>query len=175
MAVRKTTSIVMASVAAVAAIVIPAVLVSGGHGSGGKRGISPVSTNASGASPKVLSNANPVVIDSSIPETFTRANSNATAPMSADAVFTEYAKANGSALQRPPSNVNVQLGYLTLAVGAGDPGAYTAKDELVWSFSSSSCPPNLGMVTPAPSSNPCVEWLFLDATTGQEIDDTWQQ
>ncbi|HET7173826.1 MAG TPA: hypothetical protein VFI30_06075 [Nocardioidaceae bacterium] len=116
-----------------------------------------------------------VVIDSSIPETFVSAGPTVTAGMSARAAWQAYARLNGSSVEAPPSDVTVQLGYLTLPVGAGDPGEFTANGQLTWSYHWQSCAPSTGLnPSPAPTTQ-CVEWLFLDASTGTEIDNTWQQ
>ena len=72
-----------------------------------------------------------------------------------------------------PSDVTVQLGQLTLPLGAGAPNQYMYNGRLVWAYDWHSCPAtSLGSL---PSGNPCIEWLFLDANSGQELDNTWQQ
>lgn len=114
-----------------------------------------------------------VVIDPSIPETFAP-SSHDTAALSSDAAFQVYARLNDSNAGSPPKGVNVQLGRLTLPVGSGEPDAYIANDQVVWAFSWPSCPPTT-LPKATATSGPCVEWLFLDANSGAEVDQTWQQ
>lgn len=164
--------VVAAAIVAVAVIVAaPTVLErAGGDHSGHHPALS-----RSGIQPVAAAAGDQIVIDSSIPETFVPASATATAGIGADAAWQAYAQLNGSSVRVPPSDVAVELGYLTLPVGAGDPKAYTANDELVWSFHWQSCPPSTGLSPSPPPQTQCVEWLFLDASTGAEIDDTWQQ
>jgi hypothetical protein len=116
------------------------------------------------------------VIDAAIGESFQPALGDTVAPRSSNDVYAAYANRNDSERTTPPENVHVQLGWLTLPignVGPDDSPAYTAKDELVWSYSWESCP-----ATTLPAKSPpkvCVAWLFLDAATGEDIDQTWQQ
>lgn len=117
--------------------------------------------------------ADQVVVDSTVGEVFVP-SATAPAPLTADAAFSRYASINGSGVTAPASGVTVELGYLTLPVGAGTPGEYVANHELVWSFHWPACPPSTLPGGTAPTST-CVEWLFLDAATGAQIDQTWQQ
>ena len=121
-----------------------------------------------------------IVIDASIPETFLP-TPDETAPLSSDAVFAGYAKHNGSARTSPPEGVTVLLGRLTLPLGRGRPGEYTAHNELVWAFTWHQCiaagiPPPPGSSAPEPPTAPtsCTAWLFLDATSGRMVEQTWQ-
>ena len=98
------------------------------------------------------------------------------AAKSADEVFAVFAAHNGSSLTATPAGVTAQLGRLTLPIGPCGPVgavAYHANGQLVWAFSWPSTPPVTfpGEAQPAPST----EWLFLDAATGAEVDQTWQQ
>lgn len=128
--------------------------------------------------------------------TFTPTSGSATAPaMTAAQAYAGFAALNNWASTDIPGYVTVQLGSLTAPVGpAGAPGtrslatsggeAYTALNEQTWAFSWKECPPVLPpapvpgttatpVATPAPSS--CVAWLYLDANTGKQIEQTWQQ
>ena len=126
-----------------------------------------------------------VTIDASVGETFAPAPSSPAPGMSAQDAWASWARLNGSSATTIPSDVTVQLGLLTLPVGpAGAEGtgglatyngeAYTAYNELAYGYSWRSCPAST-LPIPVSASNPCIEWLFLDANSGQQIDDTWQQ
>ncbi len=118
-----------------------------------------------------------VTIDHAIGETFGPPPSSAQPTMTADTAWAQYAQLNGSSVTVIPSSVTVYLGSLTLPigpVGANGSEAYTANNELAYGFSSQSCPVTTLKVPLAPGTS-CIEWLFLDADTGKQIDDTWQQ
>jgi len=118
-----------------------------------------------------------ITIDSHVGETFGPPPSSAQPAMTADAAWAQYAQLNGSSVTVIPSSVTVSLGSLTLPVGPVGPNGsevYTAYNELAYGFSSHSCP-GTTLDVPQSSDNACTEWLFLDANTGQQIDDTWQQ
>lgn len=115
-----------------------------------------------------------VVVAPAIPETFTPTPM-ATSKLTSDQAFHVFAELTGSTRSSPAAGVTVQLGQLTLPVGAGDPGAYLANQELVWAYSWASCPTSTIPGVSTPPSSPCVEWMFLDADTGKLVDQTWQQ
>jgi hypothetical protein len=116
-----------------------------------------------------------VTIDSLVGETFSPPPST-TPNLDPESAWAAYAKLNGSTVESIPNDMTVQLGLLTLPVGPVGPNnsyVYTAKDQLAYGYSRPSCP--VSLLGPAPSDSPCVEWLFLDANTGQQIDETWQR
>lgn len=121
------------------------------------------------------------VVDSSVGETFT-AVTTPSSKVSARLISPDRAfhKADGPA-QELPAGTSVQLGRLTLPVGAGAPGQYNAKDQLVYAFTWRQCAPNIGPFDPtSPSASPsdstyCTAWLFVDAETGKMVDQTWTQ
>lgn len=116
-----------------------------------------------------------VTIDPSVGETFAPPPPSAAVGMSAQDAWTRYAAQNGSDATAIPSGVSVQLGQLTLPDGPGTDGSmrYTANNELAYGYSWHSCPAST--LQPSSDNDPCIEWLFLDANTGQQIDQTWQR
>jgi hypothetical protein len=120
-----------------------------------------------------------ITIDPQVGETFAPAPSSAAPAMTAQQAWAAYTQVNTSYSDSAiPSTVTVQLGLLTLPLGSTGPGgseAYAAQNELVYGYSWHSCPasrnPNVQTLPP----NPCIEWNFLDANTGRQIDETWQQ
>lgn len=122
------------------------------------------------------------IIDPTVGETFTAATSSERSNTGVISPAEAYRRYSGRPVNIP-SSTTVQLGYLTLPLGAGDPDGYTAKDQLVYAYTSTSCGPQI-MPPPAPgndapasqtSVSSCVEWLFLDASTGDMVDLTWSQ
>lgn len=122
----------------------------------------------SGTPVTALSGASPVTIDASAREVFT--------PGSVDAASSETpADAYGqwSALTKDtglPSDATVTSGTLTLP--------YHAKDRPVYAYSWHQCRTIIGAaVKPGsiPRTTPilCTHWLFLDAATGDGVDETW--
>jgi hypothetical protein len=127
-------------------------------------------------------------------ETFTPTSSGNPA-LTASQAWADFAQLNNWGSTEIPAGTTAQLGLLTLPAGSADaPGAgnltqsggeaYTALNQLAWGFSSKQCGPVLppapvpgSSTSPAPAPTPsnCVEWLFLDANTGAQIDLTWQQ
>jgi hypothetical protein len=93
--------------------------------------------------------------------------------MTAEEAFAVEAKATNSNQLTPPDGDTIQLGRLTLPIGSGQ--GYTARDQLVWAFSAHQCPASRGMNPSAAPDGPCVEWMFLDASTGASVDNTYQQ
>ena len=116
-----------------------------------------------------------VTIDPSVGETFAPAPPSSAPGLSAQQAWTQFAQLNGASDTSMPSTVTVQLGLLTLPVGPGTDNtlSYTAHNELAYGYSWHSCP--VSMLSPPSPDNPCIEWLFLDASTGVHIDETWQQ
>lgn len=129
----------------------------------------------------LLAASGTTVVDPTVGETF-RSDASAaksrTNLLSPDTAFRRFA---GKAGALSPSS-GVQLGYLTLPLGAGAPGQYTAHNQLVYAYTSDSCGPRTGTV-PRPGSTPvevspsdtadCKQWLFVDAVTGKMVDLTW--
>jgi len=86
-----------------------------------------------------------------------------------------------------PKDWTWQLGSLTLPLGSEPSDGYTAKDEYVYAFTVPACgpkivPPPVGGDTrrasqekPQHSDSACMQWLFVDATTGHMVDMTWTQ
>jgi hypothetical protein len=115
------------------------------------------------------------VIDASVGETFTPAvNDEGPGLLSP-------ARAYGRDI---PTGTSHQLGYLTLPLGAGAPGQYTAHNALVYAFTYPKCGPQFppapmigASSAPTPSAAPtdCTQWEFVDARTGDMIDETWTQ
>lgn len=140
-----------------------------------------------------------ITINPNTGETFTPTSSSNTPTSSSKPVLTasqawaDFAQLNNWGSTEIPVGTTAQLGLLTLPAGPADaPGAanltqsngeaYTALNQLAWGFSSKQCGPVLPPVpvpgtspTPVPTPSNCVEWLFLDANTGTQIDLTWQQ
>lgn len=122
--------------------------------------------------------AGAITIDPNVGETFTPAPPSAAPALTAEQAWAAYTKVDTS-YRNPaiPVNVTAHLGFLTLPVGPVGPGGsevYTAHQELVYGYSWHNCPasrnPNVQTLPP----NPCIEWNFLDANTGHQIDETWQ-
>lgn len=80
-----------------------------------------------------------------------------------------------------PPDVSVQLGQLTIETGDMGPDGRPVDTKhmyLVYGYSWQSCPVVVGGDQAASTSetgSTCVEWRFLDANTGEQILDTWQQ
>ena len=110
--------------------------------------------------------ASSIDIDASVGEVFSPPPLNHQQPtMSASDAWLSYARLNGSPETSMPSEVTVQLGLLTLPP--------QADNELAYGYSWTSCP--VPMTPGSPTGTLCREWLFLDANTGRQIDDTWQR
>jgi hypothetical protein len=132
-------------------------------------------TNSPARAGTANSIASTVTIDPTVGETFAPPPPSAVAGMTAQDAWTHYAAQNGSDATTIPSGVSVQLGQLTLPDGPGPDGSmrYTANNELAYGYNWHSCPAST--LTPPSDNDPCIEWLFLDANTGQQIDQTWQR
>ena len=118
------------------------------------------------------------VIDPQVGETFAPASKDAQPAIEAAVAWRRYARNEGSSVTQVPRAVTVQLGLLTLPIGPNGPNSsetYKAKDELTWGFNWHTCPV-MTLANASPSAdNPCIEWLLLNAKTGTQIDETWQQ
>ena len=126
-----------------------------------------------------------IIIDSQIGETFTPAVTGDAALTGILSPADAYRVYSGHAGEIP-GGLAVQAGYLTLPLGAGAPGRFTAKDQFVYAYTESQCGPVV-LPVPAPGSDlpaedrsaeratdaACVRWLFVDAATGEMIDMTW--
>jgi hypothetical protein len=111
-----------------------------------------------------------ITVDSNANEIFAPAG--AAPGLTANAAWQRFAHLNGVSQAAVPPDVTAQIGRLTLPVGPGHPGEYLADNELVWAFSWQECPPT-GVATSGPGA--CIAWLFLDAQSGDLVDQTWQQ
>lgn len=120
-----------------------------------------------------------IVIDPHVGEKFGPPIATASPALSARQAWDKFMGAiTGKRDSRIPADVSVRLGLLTLPVGpTGPEGAeeYTARNRLVYGFSWHSCPESMNPRHPKLPANPCIEWNFLDANTGHQIDMTWQQ
>jgi hypothetical protein len=152
-------------------IVASTVLVCGALAGCGEARMTPIHT--------VARVQNTITIDTSVGETFAPPPEGASPAMTAQQAWATYTKVDTSySTSEIPSNVSVSLGLLTLPLGPSGPNgteAYTARDVLTYGFSWHNCPVSRNPRAPSPQSNPCIEWNFINADTGQQIDDTWQQ
>jgi hypothetical protein len=123
--------------------------------------------------------ATTVTIDPTVGEVFAPAPADALPAMTAQQAWAAYTKVDTSyATSAIPSYATFDIGLLTLPLGPTGPNgseAYTAHNELVYGFSWHSCPVSRNPKVPTLPPNPCIEWNFLDANTGMQIDETWQQ
>ncbi len=119
-----------------------------------------------------------IVIDPHVGETFTPATPGAAPALTAQQAWAAYTRVDTSYSNSAiPPNVIAHLGFLTLPVGSVGPGgseAYTAHNELVYGYSWHNCPASRNPKVPKLPPNPCIEWNFLNANTGQQVDETWQ-
>src|SRR5713101_7534793 len=123
--------------------------------------------------------------------TFAPAPTGASPALTAEQAWADYVKVAGGSTSIP-SVANVQLGFVTWPSGLADAPnagsetisngvAYLALNELAYGYSEPSpCPPQNNIATPGESSAAsnssfsCIDWLFVDANTGQQIMETWQ-
>lgn len=134
-----------------------------------------------------------IVIDSQDNETFTPATPDQAAAesgniISASAAYSDFSQGD----PQIPADTEVQEGYLTLPLGPGAPGQYSADHQLVYAYSSPHCGPALGTplnIEPQESSSEqpstaepdaatlsprdCTQWIFLEAASGEMVDMTW--
>jgi hypothetical protein len=119
-----------------------------------------------------------ITIDPELGETFAPPAASAAPAMTAQQAWAAYTQVNTSySTPAIPSEVTVQLGLFTLPLGPSGPNgteAYTAHDELAYGFSWHSCPVSRNPNEKTFPANPCVEWNFLDANTGHQIQEGWQ-
>jgi hypothetical protein len=130
----------------------------------------------------------PLVIDPSIGDTFAPAPAGAAPALTAAQAWAHYAQANGGSATIP-SGLSVQLGLVSVPVGPANPDdpdqaglatsngiAYRALNELAYGYSSptGSCPMSRNPNNPGTVGKSCIDWTFVDANTGQLIEETWQ-
>lgn len=118
----------------------------------------------------------PIVIDASVGETFTPVSTAGATGSQLLTPLAAYRTADHGSL--PPSDSSTLLGYLTLPLGAGSPDGYTARHQLVYAYTWSQCQPATGpfrtdSATEPSSRSQCTAWMFVDATTGAMVDETW--
>jgi hypothetical protein len=123
--------------------------------------------------------AQPVAIDPDGNEVFA-AERNGNPALTASQAYGRYA--NGAAV---PASVQPEYGKLNWSspAQAGQPKATIVDNESVWAYTANvSCAPDGSIPigpsdTPAPVStsgapNNCTDWLFLDANTGAQVDES---
>lgn len=119
--------------------------------------------------------AGAVVIDPDINETFTPSST----PPTGATVMSESAARAAAATKNtlaPATGATVQTGYFTFPTGSGSPNTYLAKGAYVYAYHWTQCGPNMGVPgaeSPSPAPPRCTEWMFIDATTGDVLDNTW--
>jgi dipeptidyl aminopeptidase/acylaminoacyl peptidase len=93
--------------------------------------------------------------------------------LTAEQALAAFEKVDAEFVEAP--DITSQLGVYTSAVGNG---IYRFKDRLAWGYSWRACPPppliGPGQALPGPMSSPCVEWLFLDAHSGEMLEAVFQ-
>jgi hypothetical protein len=132
-----------------------------------------------------------VVVNAASGATFGPAPDGASPALTAEQAWTDYVDEAGGS-ESIPGNVTIQLGLVDWPSGPADAPsagnetissgiAYIALNELAYGYSEpSTCPPSSYLQAPGesstaqPSSNSCVDWLLVDANTGQQIMETWQ-
>lgn len=114
-----------------------------------------------------------VIIDSNIGEVFVPVEDPSLSAMTANEAFAAQAKRIHSEQLTPPEGDTIRLGRLTMPIGPGE--GYTARDRLVWAFSTHQCPASRALNPSTAPKGRCIEWMFLDADTGALIDDTFQR
>ena len=146
----------------------------------------PVVNTVTGQQPsRAASVAETVTIDSNIGETFAPAPQDAAPKLTAEQAFAQQRRRNGRSVIPIPSGVTVRLGLLTILAGPTNPHtghvvtkdgiAYAALNELAWGYTWRWCPMSRNPLRPGRVRGPCTRWNFLDANTGREIDENWQQ
>jgi len=133
-----------------------------------------------------------IVIDPEVGETFTpdapdgpvgSAGASHIGILSPEAAYRGY---SGDASDIP-KDWTWQIGSLTLPLGSEPSDGYAAIDEYVYAFMVPACGPKFlpppvggdtrrgGQEEPQHSDSTCMQWLFVDATTGNMVDLTWTQ
>lgn len=118
--------------------------------------------------------ASVITIDPDVGEVFAPPPPGASPAMTPQQAWDGFTRKAGDEI---PSNVRVSLGLLTLPLGPSGPNgseAYTVKNALTYGFSWHSCPVSMNPKVRKLPRNPCVEWSFVNADTGHQIDNTWQ-
>jgi len=119
-----------------------------------------------------------ITIDPANGEIFAPAPADAEPALTAQQAWAKYTQVDrGYRSPAIPPGVTAHLGLLTLPIGPSGPGgseAYTARNELVYGYSWHSCPVSRNPRVKKLPRNPCIEWNFLNASTGQQIDESWQ-
>jgi hypothetical protein len=130
----------------------------------------------------------PRVIDPSAGDTFAPAPAGAAPALTAAQAWAQYVQANGGKATIP-SGLAARLGLVSVPVGPVNPDdpdqaglatsngmAYRALNELAYGYSSptGSCPMSRNPNNPGPVGKSCIDWTFVDANTGQLIEETWQ-
>ena len=133
-----------------------------------------------------------IVVNAASGATFAPAPTGASPALTAMQAWADYVSVAGGSASIPPG-ASIQLGLVTWPSGPADaPGAgsetisngvaYVALNELAYGYSEPSpCRPDPfpapGATVPSAassSSGSCVDWLFVNANTGQQIMETWQ-
>jgi len=132
-----------------------------------------------------------IVVNAASGSTFAPAPTGASPALTAEQAWTDYVNVAGGSTSIP-SAANIQLGLVTWPSGPADAPsagsetisdgvAHLALNELAYGYSEPSpCPPRYNMPAPgessaaSSSSGSCIDWLFVDANTGQQIMETWQ-
>jgi hypothetical protein len=124
-----------------------------------------------------------ITINQNLGETFAPAPPSADPALTAQQAWQQYAEHLGSTVTAIPPDAAAHLGLYTEPAGPADaPGAaglpvsngtaYLALNQLAYGYSWHSCPISAGVASLP--TNPCTEWLFLNANTGRQIVETWQ-
>jgi hypothetical protein len=129
--------------------------------------------------------ATTITIDPNIGETFAPAPGDAAPKLTAQQAFVQRRRLNGRGPAPIPAGVTVKLGLLIIRAGPTNPHtgkvitkngiAYAALNELAWGYSWHWCPMSPNPLMPGRVPGPCTRWNFLNANTGREIDENWQQ
>lgn len=117
----------------------------------------------------------PIVIDPQVGEILAPAPASARPKLTAQQAWARYMRHVGAPRHTAlPSYIRVHLGLLTLPTGPGSTGPYTARNELTYGYSSPSACVTMNPRVMFPPGARCVYWDFLDASTGHQIDSTYQ-
>lgn len=122
-------------------------------------GVVSLTATGSGAAPA----ATEIVIDSVTHEVFDPASAQEIPAHAASVIWSIWARRAGADTPTIPDQVHAEFGRLTIPMGDG---SYRVHALPVWAFSVDHCPAG----NDATVQQSCVDWLFLDATTGEEVD-----